>query len=145
MYNATFWSHVIGSLAWPVVVFVIIFIFRNQIKILLLHIKSASFLGFNFEFNDTVDVYSPVDKTMHTIKLEEPSSPIKPEEAPSGKKVEIQKLDANEIEASRKRAQERLDEDTKRVGYKRGELFQLPNGGWAIAWKAEATFRVGIK
>jgi hypothetical protein len=35
---------------------------------------------------------------------------------------------------SKEAAQRRLDEDTKRVGYVRGEIFQLKDGSWAIAW-----------
>ena len=31
-------------------------------------------------------------------------------------------------------AQRRLDEDTKRVGYVRGEVFQTEGGRWAIHW-----------
>lgn len=31
-------------------------------------------------------------------------------------------------------AQERLDEDTKRVGYVRGEIYQLEDGSWVIHW-----------
>jgi tetrahydromethanopterin S-methyltransferase subunit G len=35
---------------------------------------------------------------------------------------------------SKESAQKRLDEDTKRVGYVRGELYQLEDGSWGIAW-----------
>jgi len=38
------------------------------------------------------------------------------------------------IKQSKMAAQRRLDEDTKRVGYVRGEIFQLEDGGWAINW-----------
>ena len=31
-------------------------------------------------------------------------------------------------------AQERLDDDTKRVGYVRGELYEVEKGKWAIHW-----------
>ena len=37
-------------------------------------------------------------------------------------------------EQSKKAAQKRLDDDTKRVGYLRGELYQLKDGTWAISW-----------
>jgi len=45
-------------------------------------------------------------------------------------------LIAKEIasEQSKIAAQKRLDEDTKRVGYDRGEIYQVKNGSWAIAW-----------
>jgi hypothetical protein len=35
---------------------------------------------------------------------------------------------------SKEAAQKRLDEDTKRVGYVRGEVFQLEDGSWGLAW-----------
>jgi hypothetical protein len=37
-------------------------------------------------------------------------------------------------EQSREEAQKRLDEDTKRVGYVRGELYRREDGSWGIAW-----------
>jgi hypothetical protein len=43
-------------------------------------------------------------------------------------------LEKPDSETSRKLAQRRLDEDTKKVGYQRGELYQLPDGRWAIHW-----------
>ena len=35
---------------------------------------------------------------------------------------------------SKEAAQKRLDEDTQRVGYVRGEIYQLEDGSWGIAW-----------
>jgi hypothetical protein len=45
-------------------------------------------------------------------------------------------LAAREVltEQSKENAQKRLDEDRERVGYLRGEVFQLPDGTWAIRW-----------
>ena len=37
-------------------------------------------------------------------------------------------------EQSKENAQKRLDEDRQRVGYTRGEVYQLPDGTWAIHW-----------
>lgn len=37
-------------------------------------------------------------------------------------------------EQSRIAVQKRLDEDTERVGYVRGEIYQLEDGSWAIHW-----------
>ena len=37
-------------------------------------------------------------------------------------------------EQSKITAQKRLDEDTKRVGFVRGELYQLEDGSWAVHW-----------
>ena len=38
---------------------------------------------------------------------------------------------------SKEYAQSRLDEDTKKVGYTRGELYQLKDSSWGIAWGGE--------
>jgi tetrahydromethanopterin S-methyltransferase subunit G len=35
---------------------------------------------------------------------------------------------------SKEAAQDRLDNETKKVGYVRGELYQLPDGSWGIHW-----------
>jgi len=35
---------------------------------------------------------------------------------------------------SKAAAQKRLDEDTKRVGYQRGEIYQLEDGSWGVHW-----------
>ncbi len=37
-------------------------------------------------------------------------------------------------EQSREEAQKRLDEDTKKVGYIRGEICQMEDGKWVIHW-----------
>lgn len=36
-------------------------------------------------------------------------------------------------------AQKRLDDDTKRVGYVRGELYEAQKGKWAIHWGGKYT------
>ena len=63
----------------------------------------------------------------------------------AGDKVEIQGKEllnipptatpkAVDIIESRILAQSRLDEDTKKIGRPRGELYKLPDGRWAIHW-----------
>ena len=37
-------------------------------------------------------------------------------------------------EQSKEAAQKRLDDDIKKVGYVRGEIFQLEDGSWAVHW-----------
>ncbi len=37
-------------------------------------------------------------------------------------------------EQSKNASQKRLDEDTQRVGYVRGEIYQLEDGSWGIHW-----------
>jgi len=38
------------------------------------------------------------------------------------------------LDRSKEAVQKRLDEDTKNVGYQRGEIFKTSDGGWAIHW-----------
>jgi len=38
------------------------------------------------------------------------------------------------VDYSKKAAQKRLDEDTNKVGHRRGELYQVKKGKWAINW-----------
>ena len=38
---------------------------------------------------------------------------------------------------SKEVAQQRLAQDTKRVGYVRGEIYQLKDGSWGIHWGGE--------
>jgi hypothetical protein len=35
---------------------------------------------------------------------------------------------------SKEEAQKRLDEDTRKVGFVRGEVYQVDDGTWGIAW-----------
>jgi len=52
---------------------------------------------------------------------------------PSGHKV-VKTVKELRKEQSKEAAQKRLDEDTRRVGHVRGELFQNEDGNWAIHW-----------
>lgn len=38
------------------------------------------------------------------------------------------------VKGTKAEAQKRLDNDTKRVGYVRGEIYQLQDGSWGIHW-----------
>lgn len=50
--------------------------------------------------------------------------------SPSGQLVVQETM----IEKRKEDAQKRLDEDRKKVGYTRGEVYQLPDETWAIHW-----------
>jgi hypothetical protein len=54
-------------------------------------------------------------------------------------------LSADEIEQSRQRSLQRLEEDTKKAGVQRGELFQNKDGSWSIAFSAVRQCKIGIK
>ncbi len=131
----TFVSRMIDSLAWPVVVLFMVSIFRRPLTALIGRIKSLNWRDLNIDFNDTVQLLSPTGEPARVLKVEPPAA----------QKVEISaRLSAQEIEGSRKTAQARLDEDTKKAGYQRGKLFQLPNGAYAIAWEVVAQVHIGI-
>jgi hypothetical protein len=67
-----------------------------------------------------------------------PGSPrnvvIKPPPATAYADVAAPRIEVTAPELSRAKAQARLDADTKKVGYVRGELFQKEDGSWAIHW-----------
>lgn len=53
---------------------------------------------------------------------------------PYGQQVAAETEREAQIERSKVEAQKRLDEDTERVGYVRGELKKNDDGTWSIAW-----------
>lgn len=52
---------------------------------------------------------------------------------PSGQRA-VKAVEELRKEQSKEAAQRRLDEDTRKVGYVRGELFQNEDGSWSIHW-----------
>lgn len=54
--------------------------------------------------------------------------------SPSGQLITTERIKEEADEHSKMAAQRRLDEDTKRVGYVRGETYQVEKGKWAIHW-----------
>jgi len=52
---------------------------------------------------------------------------------PSGQ-IAVKAVEELRKEQSKEAAQKRLDEDTRKVGHVRGELFQNEDGNWAIHW-----------
>ena len=130
----------LGSLSWPIAVLLIFLIFKSPISWLLKNLKSVRWKDWIFEIGDKVPAYSPTENKFHEVVLQPPIPTAKVPVA------EISRLSDEEIEQSRKRAQQRLDEDTKRVGYQRGKLFQVADSGkWAIAWHLEVGERITIK
>jgi len=106
---------------------------------LLANIKTVKRKDFEIEIGDKFLLYSPEENQAYSIPLQ-PSQP-----AEEKREIAIKRLSDSEIEQSRQQALKRLEDDTERVGYQRGKLFQLDNGKWAIAWEAKATVKVGIK
>ncbi len=146
MYDIESWNSTIkvfldfiGSISWPIIVLIIFWVFRSPISKLIATLKTLKWKDWTLEFGDKIPVYSPTDKAFQEVVLQPPVPAVKAQVA------EISKLSDEEIEQSRQRAQKRLDEDTKRVGYQRGKLFQVPDSGkWAIAWDLEVSDRVII-
>ena len=71
-------------------------------------------------------------------KLEFPPEPsknvvIKPSPATAYTDVAA-RVGVTTPESSKAQAQARLDADTRKVGYRRGELFQKEDGSWGIHW-----------
>jgi hypothetical protein len=130
----------LSSLSWPIAVFFIFLILKSPISWLLTHLKSIRWKDWIFEIGDKVPVYSPTDNKFHEVVLQPPIPAAKV------KAEKIARLSDEEIEQSRIRAQQRLDEDTKRAGYQRGKLFQVPDSGkWAIAWEIEVNAGIVLK
>ena len=53
---------------------------------------------------------------------------------PPGQAAVKELLEEQREEQSKEAVQKRLDDDTRRVGYVRGELFQNEDGTWSIHW-----------
>lgn len=140
MYDAIFWSNVIDSLVWPATLFGISLLFRVQILSLINRLKQLKGYGLDLYFGDKVPVFSPDDNAFHSLVLK----PVT-EEKLSVEKTELKKLPPEEQEASKKKAQTRLDDDIKRNGSRRGELFQNPDGSWSISWNVESLVKIGVK
>jgi hypothetical protein len=129
----------LSSLSWPIFILIIFLLFKNPIAKLILNLKSAEIAGFKLEFGDTIPVYSTTDKATYEVELRPPLPP-------SAEVIEpkIARLSDEEIEQSRQNALKRLEDDTKKVGYQRGKLRQLENGGYAIAWEVQFGGKIGI-
>lgn len=54
--------------------------------------------------------------------------------SPSGQLTAKERTEEEADEQSKIATQRRPDEDTKRVGYVRGEIYQVEKGKWAIHW-----------
>jgi hypothetical protein len=128
----------VASIFWPLVVLIIVLIFRMQISDFIARLKTVKWKDLVVDLWDTVPVISSKDNKIITAQLQ----PIEP---PQEKQGIAPRLSDEEIEQSRQKALKRLQDDTAIVGYERGKLFQLANGGWAIAWTAIATIKVGVK
>ena len=135
MYDSDFWSKIItailNNLPWPIVVLIIVLIFKRQIKWLIVHIKSWKAFGneLTIDKDDKVSVHPPGDKV--GVELELPSPP--------SEKALGARLSNEEIEQSRQRALKRIEEDIKKAGYQRGKLRPLENGGYAVVWDLQVS------
>lgn len=123
MDNFTFISDLVKSIVWPITILIIIFIFRLQLLKLIGNIKSLKWKdALELRIGDTLSV-NKVEVTPTTAELKfktyAPEVVIKP---------------ASATEVSKEGAQARLDADTTKVGYVRGEIYQVKDGSWAIHW-----------
>jgi hypothetical protein len=125
-------NEILQPLIWPIVVIILVIIFliifRKQIANRIEHVVLVK--------GKWGEVHMDTNKDKLTIQSQEVSAPIPQVIEPKAIPDTIQvgeativvakpKLSDTEIEKSRLKAQQRIDEDTKTVGYQRGELRQL--------------------
>lgn len=137
MNNFEFWGTIISSFAWPVSLIVLVLIFKKELSVLIGSIKSIRSGPVEFQVGpgDVLDLSAAVPQTAPTHQyIQVKSIPSAEAFGTPTVMVGAPKLSEEEIERSRQVAQRRLDEDTKRVGYQRGELFRRDDGVWAIRW-----------
>jgi len=126
-----------AALAWPATVLIIVCIFRRNISQLLANIENIRFPGgeVNLVPGDTVEaptIASPVPQRKDVV-IKVPTATAEAKAfAPSIQTTD--KLSDEEIKLSKERAQRRLDEDTKKVGFRRGEISQNSDGLWIVHW-----------
>ena len=132
----------LGTLSWPIIVLAIVYIFRQPITKLLANLKTAKWKDMVLEFGDKIPVYSSKEKRMSVGVVEPIYMPPFTAKIDMGK---IQRLPEKEIIKSLQRALKRIEEDTKQVGYKRGEPYQLENGKWAVTWDLKVSDGIILK
>ena len=80
-----------------------------------------------------LDQFEPELDTVESPKVQ--TITPKPVEVKTGVgKARVEVGEPKVEKGSKKEAQKRLDEDTKRVGYIRGEIYQLEDGTWGVQW-----------
>jgi hypothetical protein len=125
-------SSVLSAWAWPFVVLVLALIFNVPLTALINRLKTLKIAGFELVLNDYVPASDPANPNMiYMVQLRRSLG----KEALVSETVKAPRLSDKQIEESRERAQHRLDADTKKVGFLRGELKQsTEDGSWSIAW-----------
>ena len=125
----------LSSLSWPGLVLIIVLLFKDHISSLLDNLKWLEIFGIKLGVGDTVRFHTTFDKETDVIGVRPPSAV----------EEKVPRLSNDEIEQSKQRALKRIDEDTKKVGYQRGKLRLLENGGYAVAWDVQVSDRFKIK
>ncbi len=147
-------GELIKLIAWPVCVLIIVIvlaiIFRKPIANKIGDVISVEGEGSKWKVRMNIDR----DKLAKKVTVPSKPSPqiIQPKGIPSAEafgratiSTEKPKLSEDEIEQSRQRAQQRLDEDTKKAGHQRGKLYQLTNKSYGIAWEVNVSDVIVIK
>jgi len=84
---------------------------------------------------NVIHLVKSYDKELDTIASPNGNIIIRPQPATLELKTYPPEVKVEKIEKkSKEDAQRRLDEDTKKVGFIRGEIFQLKDGSWGIHW-----------
>jgi hypothetical protein len=145
-------NEILQQLIWPIVVIILVIIFliifRRAIANRIEHVILVKGKGWEVHMDtnkDKLTILSPkVSESIPQV--------IEPETIQStstiGKPTIIvgePKLSEEEIEKSKLKAQQRINEDTKRVGYQRGKLWQLADGSYGVAWEIKSAVDIGIR
>jgi hypothetical protein len=141
----------LGTLSWPLIVLVIICIFRNPIATLIARIKSAKWKDVTVEFGDMVKAYSPEKKSFNYGVIQPATTnlvtdlrealavevPAELEKEFAKETKELDKLERKKTvqeDPSFKRAMARIKEDAKQTGYVRGRPYKRVDGKWVVIW-----------
>ncbi len=138
-------DELIKQIIWPacilILVIVLALIFWKPLAALIGRINSVEGEGKKWKIH--FDANRDTGRIDKTIQLES-SMDAKGNMLTPATNVDS-KLSEDEQKKSKQKAQQRLDEDIKRVGYERGKLYQLKDGAWGIAWEIKVGDGIVIK
>lgn len=151
MNELEFWSVIISallaSLAWPAIILCIVLIFKRELKVIIPRIKKTPWFEFYDPDKDKLD-FSTIDSLNalagKEVTIQAPTAKATATALPPVAEITSRVSDA-EIEQSKMNALRRLNQDTAKVGYQRGKLYQRENGRWGISWDVEVSDGIILK
>ena len=151
-------NEIFQQIIWPIVVIILVFLFyvmfREPITNWIRNIKVVKVKG----GKNGIEVemrHMDTDKDIIAAQNSKASNSIPQIIEPKGIPSDVvfgtptitvgtPELSKEEIETSRLKAQQRIDEDTKEVGYQRGKLFLLKDGSYGVAWEVNVGGKITI-